>query len=61
MNINHFFRGRLSGLEASLVYVLPNEILKWQYPLNAAAEKLVQLRIWLAPILRFSWPEATHR
>ena len=61
MKVNHYFRGRLSGWAASLVYSLPNEILKWQYPANAAAEKLVQLRIWLPPILRFLSPQATQR
>jgi len=57
---SHYFRGRLSEWAASLVYVLPNEILKWQYSANAA-EKLIQLGIWIAPILRFSSVGDTHR
>jgi hypothetical protein len=61
MDVNDYLRGGLSGLAASLVYDLPNEILKWQYPVNAAAEKMVQLQVWLISMLRFSRLEATRR
>jgi hypothetical protein len=54
MNVDQHLRGRFTGLAASLVYVLPNEIVKWQYPLNAAAEKTVPLGNWFALILQFS-------
>jgi hypothetical protein len=60
MNFNHHSRGGLARFKASLVYVWPHEILKWQYPIYAAAEKFVQLRIWFGTILRFSSSEVTH-
>jgi hypothetical protein len=40
MNVHHYLRGRFCGLVASLAFGFPNEIVKWQYPMHAAAEKI---------------------
>jgi hypothetical protein len=37
---NHHSLGRLLSISASLLLALASEIMKWQFPLNAAAEKL---------------------
>ena len=43
MLYNHYFRGRLFVISASLLFFVSREILKWQYPINAAGEKLASL------------------
>ena len=45
-------RGKLVSASASLAFSLSNELLKWQYPVTALAEKLA----FLAAALRIPYP-----
>ncbi len=47
MHFNDRFRGRLFDIVASLLFFLCGEILKWQFPLYAASEKLADLSLAL--------------
>jgi hypothetical protein len=40
---NEHLRGRLFLVSASLLFSIASEILKWQFPVNAAAEKFTIL------------------
>ena len=58
MQLNNYFRGGLFPIAASLVFFLSGELLKWQFPFTAAAEKVTRL----AAVLRtqFSAVPAEH-
>jgi hypothetical protein len=40
VNLTHNHPGRLLTISASLLFLLSNEVLKWQFPIDAASEKL---------------------
>jgi len=40
---NEHFRGKLFSISASLLFFLSGELLKWQFPVVAAGEKLALL------------------
>ena len=61
MNANHPFRGRLLDLPASLVLLLSAELLKWQVPVYAAAEKLSMLTALLRPAFDSSASQVVGR
>jgi hypothetical protein len=39
---NHYFRGRLFSVSASLLYFFSGELLKWQFPVLAVGEALAR-------------------
>ena len=43
MDANRHFRGKLFSVTASLVLFLSSELLKWQFPVVAASEKIALL------------------
>jgi hypothetical protein len=49
----HHFRGGLSQVSASLLFVLSSEVLKWRFPVSAASEKISML---LAALRKLSFP-----
>jgi hypothetical protein len=58
---NDHFRGRLFIISASLLFFLSREILKWQYPINAAGEKLAFLVATLRSVFLPASPQAARR
>jgi hypothetical protein len=58
---NESVRGRLAIVSASLVFSLSNEILKWQFPANAVAEKITFLRAALRSMFLSVSPQLIRR
>ncbi len=61
MHWNDHFRGRLSVISASLLLLLSSELLKWQFPTNAVAEKAATLAVALRSLLLPASPQPIRR
>jgi hypothetical protein len=57
---NHF-RGRLFSISASLLLFVSGELLKWQFPVTAAGEKIALLAAVLRTCLLPSAAQAFRR
>jgi hypothetical protein len=57
VDLNNRLLGRLDWISASLLFFLSNEVLKWQFPVHAAGEKLAILAGALRSAL---WPASLH-
>jgi hypothetical protein len=58
---NDCFRGRLVSIAASLLFSFSHEILKWQFPVNAAVEKFVVLAAGVRPTLQSAFFQFARR
>jgi hypothetical protein len=61
VNSSVLMRGKLLLSAASLVLFLSGEILKWQFPATAAAEKLASLANLLRAYFFRPIPQIVHR
>lgn len=61
MRLSQHFQGRLLHLPASLLLFLSEEVLKWQFPIFAAGEKLAQLVALLRGAFLSSDPQLSRR
>jgi hypothetical protein len=58
---NAHFRGKLLSAAASLLISLSGELLKWQFPVAAAGEKLALLAAVVRPLWLPPAPELLRR
>jgi hypothetical protein len=58
---NDQIRGRLVDIVASLLFSLSNEILKWQFPVNATMEKLAVLAAGVRSTLQSTFLQFARR
>jgi hypothetical protein len=61
MHSNNHFRGRLCSISASLLLSASGELLKWQFPIAAAGEKLALLAAVLRSLFLTPAPQAVRR
>jgi hypothetical protein len=61
VNSMHYLPGRLLTISASLLFLVSNEVSKWQCPINAASEKLAIVANAVRPLFRVVTPLAVRR